>query len=234
MPVVIAKAVMLVQLARLVAVGARDQPLAFRLGQACREILGVAGASVTVASATPNRVTLCVTDQISARLEELQDVLSQGPCWDAYLTGSAQMTDLGAEDDRRWPEFGPAARESVGRRIVYGLPMRPGEDVLGVLSVHLDHGELPLGVEAALFLADTVGAALLLDPQVRSGTTEAGPWAGRAQVHQATGMVVAQLRVPAADALAILRAHAYAENATLQEIAEQVINRDVNFEMDPL
>ena len=32
-----------------------------------------------------------------------------------------------------------------------------------------------------------------------------GPWASRAQVHQATGMVIAQLQIPSDDALALLR-----------------------------
>jgi AmiR/NasT family two-component response regulator len=53
----------------------------------------------------------------------------------------------------------------------------------------------------------------------------AGPWASRSQIHQATGMVVAQLRLSPEDALALLRAHAYAQDSTLAEIAASVVQK---------
>ena len=66
-----------------------------------------------------------------------------------------------------------------------------------------------------------------------SVTTEAvaasGPWLSRDTIHQATGMVVAQLRVSPEDALAVLRAHAYGQQATLSEIASAVVDRRVKF-----
>jgi AmiR/NasT family two-component response regulator len=55
-------------------------------------------------------------------------------------------------------------------------------------------------------------------------------WSARAEVHQATGMVIAQLRMPADDALAILRAHAYANDTTLADIAHQVVTRQLDFQ----
>ena len=228
------RAALLSRLARLIAPHAGERPLATRLGEACCELLGADGVSITVESATPNRVTLCATDWISLRLEELQDTVSQGPCWDAYLMGTPQTTVLDAVADRRWPEFAPAARAAVGVRTIYGLPMRPHEQVLGTLSIHRGgSGGLRDSMEAALFLADTVGAALLVDPQSLNEANEPGPWAGRAHIHQATGMVIAQLRIPAEDALAILRAHAFAENSTLTRVAQQVINRSLDFGKDP-
>ena len=224
------RAAMLSRLARLLATGQPGLPLAHRLAGACATMLEVAGASITIEAATPNRITLAATDQISVELEGLQDVLAQGPCWDAYLTGEAQRTDLSPADDRRWPEFCPAARQAVGPRTIYGLPMSPQQDVLGVLSVHLPGVvQLPGGLEAALFLADAVGAALLLDPQQHDTPDQGGPWSGRSQVNQATGMIIAQLRIPAADALAVLRAHAYAHNTTVDDIATQIVNRDIDF-----
>ena len=197
-------------------------------------MLHVAGVSITIEAATPNRVTLAVTDQISAELEQLQDVLQQGPCWDAYVFGAAQTTGLTESDDARWPQFCPAARSAVGPRTVFGLPMRPQGQVLGVISVHQParDRELSGGLEAALFLADAIGAALLLDPHQYDPHGRFGPWSSRASVHQATGMVVAQLRVSADDALAILRAHAYADDTTLDEIAAQVIERRLDFGKD--
>lgn len=42
-------------------------------------------------------------------------------------------------------------------------------------------------------------------------------------------MVVVQLRLPPEDALAILRAHAYAQQSTLSEIAAAVVARRLKF-----
>src|ERR1700712_6011646 len=113
------KATLLRQLAGLLATGPPGVSLAARLAQACVTLLEVDGASITLEAAPPNRVTLAATDQIAAELEQLQDVLGQGPCWDAYLSGAAQTTDLTPEHDRLWPQFGPAAREAVGPRTIY-------------------------------------------------------------------------------------------------------------------
>jgi AmiR/NasT family two-component response regulator len=57
-------------------------------------------------------------------------------------------------------------------------------------------------------------------------------WSARAELHQATGMVIAQLNIPADDALALLRAHAYAHDTTLGDVAQQVITRQLDFRGD--
>ncbi len=58
---------------------------------------------------------------------------------------------------------------------------------------------------------------------------DASPWASRARIHQATGMVVARLHISPEDALALLRAHAYAHQSTLPEIAASIVERRLNF-----
>jgi hypothetical protein len=226
------RAALVAQLAALLADG-RSAPLTDRLAVAARQLLQVDGLSLTLQAASRNRVTLAVTDQIAAELEQLQDVLSQGPCWSADQTGEPQRADLSEVDDERWPQFQAAARTAVGPRSVFALPMQPGPQVLGVISAHLANGtDLPTGLEDALFLADTIGAALLTDPQQHHPYGQAGSWTSRTQVHQATGMLIAQLRLPADDALAILRAHAYAHNTSLEDIADQVIARSLSFDPD--
>lgn len=46
-------------------------------------------------------------------------------------------------------------------------------------------------------------------------------------------MVVAQLDLRPGDALAVLRAHAYAHNTTLADTARDVIDRRLTFQPDP-
>ncbi len=50
-----------------------------------------------------------------------------------------------------------------------------------------------------------------------------GLWTDRAEVHQATGMVLAQLGIPAQDAFVRLRAHAFATRRPLPEVARDVV-----------
>ena len=54
-------------------------------------------------------------------------------------------------------------------------------------------------------------------------------WSSRRLVHQATGMVMAQVQVPAEDALALLRGHAYALATDINDVATRVVNRSINF-----
>jgi ANTAR domain-containing protein/GAF domain-containing protein len=224
------RAAILARLARLAADKARERHLAERLCEASRLILNVDGASITVSNDSSNRITLAATNETAARLEDLQDVLGEGPCHDAYRTGTAVRTILDAEAARRWPEFTRAARSSVGSVAIYCFAMRPGEQVFGTLSLYLQHAPgIAESDETAQFIADAVGAALLRDPTGGDGITESGAWSSRAVIHQATGMVIAQLAISPDDALAILRAHAYAHDTTLAEIAGLVVDRRLDF-----
>ena len=57
-------------------------------------------------------------------------------------------------------------------------------------------------------------------------------WGNRAEIHQAAGMVVAQLGISAADALARLRAHAFAKQRLLRDVAHDVVARRLRFTKD--
>ncbi|MEV6283877.1 GAF and ANTAR domain-containing protein [Kribbella sp. NPDC051770] len=223
------KAALLARLATLTAANAGRDHLALRLGSAYQLILGGDGAAITVANDSVNRTTLCATTPAADRLQDLQDITGEGPCRDAYRTARSTVARLGDGARRTWPEFTRAALQAVGPVTMYSFPMQPGGHTVGVISVYVTDGRsLPESDDTAQFLADTIGAALLQDgpPAELNGD---GPWTSRSRIHNATGMVVAQLRVPPADALAILRAHAYATSRTLAEVAESVIDRTIDF-----
>jgi hypothetical protein len=222
---------LLARLARLIAEADADLPLETRLCHAFLTIMAGEGAALTVAYTRPERVTLCVTDDIAARLEDLQDVLGEGPGPTAYVTGEIAIADVRAENGQ-WPLFTDAARKIPGVSALYSVPVRPWNDgVLGVLTVH-QNGAEPVDSERAQFLANAIGAALVKDSPVESDL-RSGPWSTRSQVHQATGMVVAQLRISPEDALALLRAHAFSHDTTLGSVAEQVTGRRLQFTDDP-
>jgi hypothetical protein len=217
---------LLARLARAVANEGSDRPLEERLCRAYLSILGGDGAALTVSYTRPGRITLCVTDDVAARLEDLQDVLGEGPGPTAYDTQDITVADLRTRQGR-WPLFVDAAREIAGAEVLYAVPVRATGAVIGVLSVHHSGRVLPDRAHAQ-FLADAIGAALVKDIPQDSDLT-AGPWSSRSAIHQATGMVVVQLRISPDDAMALLRAHAFSHDTTLAEVASQIISRRLSF-----
>ena len=219
----------LADLARVIAIHDTGKPLMSRLCHAAVDLLQVDGCALTLAYNEPQRVTLCATDPTAEELEDLQDVLGEGPGPDAYRTGRPVLVDVGGGGMDRWPLFAEPALRTIERGSIYAFPIHPGNDVLGVLTFY-QRVTRPLGrtITISQFLADAIGAAILREPDVNSDLAERS-WSSRARVHQATGMVVAQLGMCVDDALALLRAHAYAHDKHLAEIAEDVVERRLDF-----
>lgn len=181
--------------------------------------------------AAPDRITLCATDPVSARAEDAQDVLREGPSLDAYRTASAVSGLSLAEQHHRWPMLSEMLGAKDRPVIYHAFPMAPESAVLGVVLVYQDEGRgIAVTGEEAQFLANAVGVALVGDLGAHSVTSER--WAVRDKVDQATGMVVAQLGINPSDALAVLRAHAFAHATTLAEVSAKVLSRELGFTDD--
>jgi hypothetical protein len=97
---------------------------------------------------------------------------------------------------------------------------------------------LLLDQKEAMILIDAVGVALVNGTPADPGlTAEPATWPVRAKMHQATGMVMAQLFISPDDALALLRAHAFAHDISLAEVSELVVSRRLDFvstDVDPI
>ena len=76
-------------------------------------------------------------------------------------------------------------------------------------------------------MADALAVALLHSDE--NAPDGADGWSSRDLVHEATGMVVAQLGLSSGDALALLRAHAFVLDADLDEVARAVVERQILF-----
>jgi hypothetical protein len=220
---------LLVQLTRRLA--AQPHPdLAQRLCAAFTEVTGSDGASITLGYSVVERTTLCASNPLADAIEEVQDLVQDGPSLEAMRTGRAQSWEAGGDRAGDWPRFVEALAGRGRVPDVHAFPMAPQQALLGVLTAHGRPGSLTVTAEQAQFLADAVGVAIL-------GATGQGDiaderWSARDRIAQATGMVVAQLRLPPQDALAVLRAHAFAEDATLLDVSRRVVARTLRFTMD--
>ncbi|MGW0660921.1 GAF and ANTAR domain-containing protein [Streptodolium elevatio] len=205
-------------------------------------VLPVQGAGVSAMSPTTASHPLCSTDGVSELLEELQLTLGEGPCVDAHAHGTAVLTsDLSADDAQvRWPLFAPAA-EQAGAGAVFAFPLRIGAISPGVLDLysrtpcHLDADQL---ADARVF-ADTATLVLLQTPVTgheapsdRPDPSLEGLDGYRAEIDQATGMLTEQLRVGIDEAFIRLRAHAYAHERRLADVARDVVARTLRFTPD--
>ncbi len=223
---------LLIRFARAIATTPSTHALSERLCLASRNLAGAEAATLTVAYAETNRVTLFATDELSARLEDLQEVMGEGPGYSAATHGGVEVCRLGTLSAERWPLFSAAALDLAGPATLHAVPMQPGNQLFGVMTLYQiqrpDTG-LTMDVSTLERLAAATGAALMRDPEAVDQDLLDGPWQSRAQIHQATGMVVAQLGLNGDDALAVLKAHAYAGETTLIEIAERVVDRTIHF-----
>ena len=196
--------------------------------------LPAAGAGVSLMTGQGVRGLSAASDPAAERVEDLQFLLGEGPCVDAFgARRPVLVADLAGGARARWPVYSPAAYAD-GVRAVFAFPLQVGAARLGVLDLFrghagpLDHGEL----STALTLAD-VAVEVLLDGHERQndadGYTDVGH---RAQLFQAQGMVMVQLGVPVGDAMIRLRAHAYAEGRRLPDVARDVVERRLRFDRD--
>ena len=167
---------------------------------------------------------------------DLQFALGEGPCLTSFRDGQSVFApDLSLAT--RWPVFSAAALLE-GVHAVTVLPMRVGGIRLGALYLaNGDAGDIADGLLADAFELASLATLVVLDQQqddrdTLGGATSNEEWSHRAVVHQATGMVSAQLDVPLDDALARLRAMAYALERPLYELAVDVVDRQVRLTKD--
>lgn len=174
--------------------------------------------------------TVGASDAIAAELEGMQLDLGVGPCWEAKAAGTPVLVpDLRQASTLSWAELLTAA-ESRGIRAAYAFPMALGAIDVGVVDLYATtaHALSPHDVEEAWAMAD-VAAVRVVDQVLSELTSPAAEASPRRFLHQATGMVMAQLGVPSDDAMVVIRAHAFAAGMSVPDVAQAIIRRDIDF-----
>ncbi|MFI0405621.1 GAF and ANTAR domain-containing protein [Actinomadura sp. 3N508] len=202
---------------------------------ACLQALALSGVGVSLVT-DGWLEPVHVAGELGRGLLEAELTSGDGPCVEAMATGGPVLAaDLAApECGRRWPAF-TAVAQAVRVQAAFAFPLASGAARVGVLVLCRDR---PGGLEVAectraLIFADAI-LALLLNDRAGAGAQAlpAGSLALGPQIHQAAGMVSVQMDCGIDEALVRLRAHAFAHDVPLTQVARQVVERHLRFTPD--
>lgn len=215
-----------------VMVSSGPEMLPSRLAAACAAVLPVAAAGISVFS-NDFRVPVGASAPQAAAAERLQFTTGEGPCLSVHATGvpvACTESDLAA----RWPDFHEQLTEATPYRAVASVPLTKALTGIGALDLYFiePDGPADLPMQDAGMVGDLVADMLGGQPWVPAltGLSEPGwlnssPARRRGLVSVAMGMLTVAVGVSLPDALAVLRAHAYATGQTVDDLAGQVVTR---------
>jgi hypothetical protein len=223
-----------VRVATLLAAAPKDSERSLCVSSA--SVAGVHGAGVVLVMHGRALGTVCSSDPITDAVEEVQYTLGEGPCIEAFTTREPVLApDLTADEIVNWPGFREGAL-AAGVRAAFGFPILVGPVCIGALNLY----ELRTGALSDEQFADALAVAHVAGRTVLDWQSVAGIGslarqlehlpANRAVVHQATGMVSVQAAVTVDDAVALLRAYAFANNRAITDVASDVVRGEVRFD----
>ena len=213
-----------------------------RLCLACVEQLDIDGAAVSLLDGGTTRGTFGSSGPLGRTLDELQFTFGEGPCLDAVRFGQPVLVpDLESPEERRWPALLSSVRQA-GVRAMFAMPVTVATSPVGALDLFRRRsGPLsPANLDGALIAAELAAWPLLemiSDANTRGESVEGDPRPEiasieRVEVNQATGMVMAQLGVDAAEALVRLRAYASSRDQSVSEVSWAIIERRLRLDAD--
>jgi GAF domain-containing protein len=172
-------------------------------------------------------VTVACSDQVAARVDEVQYELDDGPCLHAMRDGCMVRIEDTAEK-ACWPEF-EAQAAAHGIRSCLALPLNADGKPVGALNLYSRRTSAFGAAEArrvenfaenasgALSLAMRLASHATLIEQLRSSLIS------RTVIDQALGIIMARERCTQARAFTILRAASQNSNVKLRDIASAVV-----------
>ena len=172
-------------------------------------------------------VTVACSDQVAARVDEVQYELDDGPCLHAMRDGQMVRIEDTAEK-AYWPEF-EAHAASHGIRSCLALPLNADGKPVGALNLYSREASAFGVAEArrAEHFAENASGALSLAMRLASHTTLIeqlrSSLTSRTVIDQALGIIMAREHCTQARAFGILRSASQNSNVKLRDIASAVV-----------
>jgi hypothetical protein len=218
--------------------GDGDDPdlLPERLARAAATVLPVDGVGLSIHGSTDLRTPLAASSEFAAAVERLQFTTGRGPC---LFAATSAMPVFATEQllKRRWPAFYDLLVDKTPIRSVLALSLRGRLRGVGAMDLYFTAPDGPSIVDifearcVAELVSEWLGPAAdwsAWTPDEIPGWPNTPAARRRGRLWMAVGMLILTLRLPPADALALLRGHAYAANRTVDDLAADLIDRRVD------
>ena len=215
--------------------GGRADPdlLAVRLAGAAAAVLPVDGVGLSIHGERDARTPLAASSEVAATAERLQFTAGSGPC---LLAAESGLPVFGTEPllARRWPVFHDLLVTATPLRSVLALSLPGRLRGLGGMDLYSADPDGATAVDAlkarcvAELVSDHLAGAAdwsAWTPTGQPAWTDTPDARRRGRLWMAVGMLMLALEVPAADALALLRGHAYAAGRTADDVAADLVER---------
>ncbi len=205
-----------------------------RLCRVAATELELMGAAVTLPPRPEAHVVVASSDDGARLLEQMQFDTGEGPTLEACrLRLPVLVPDIASPLDGQWPGFSQAAA-AAGVAAAYALPLHLGASLLGALTFYSSTAGLMsrprlrtafvLGEIAVEMLVDDVLGEVVVGDSGDTLDSFRPAIDRQAHIYQAQGMVMIQLQVTLAEALARMRAYAYAQDLTLDELSTAILS----------
>jgi GAF domain-containing protein len=194
-------------------------------------ILGAAAAGVMLDDGRGGLRLVASSEERMRLLELFELQAAEGPCLDAFRTGTTQQASS-SEGRNRWPDFAGAAGEA-GFHLMCGIPLQLRGRVIGALNLFRDSDTSFTDTELMLAqaMAEVAAIGLLHQRAISDGhlLAEQLQFALRSRVviEQAKGMISEYLGIDVDEAFQVLRQRARDNNLKLTRLAEDVSTRAV-------
>ncbi len=199
-----------------------------RLAGRCVELVDADEAGILLADRNGSLQYVASSSERMRLIELFQLQHDQGPCVEAYRSGTAVHSAIEDGADTRWPEFAPHAR-ALGFHSVSAIPMRLRTDTIGALNL-FSVGVAPLSAEdqeVARALADIATIGILQERALNDGrilsTQLQGALESRVVIEQAKGFIAEHNQVSVDTAFDLLRGYARSHHRLLRQTADDII-----------
>ncbi|MEU6962150.1 GAF and ANTAR domain-containing protein [Streptomyces chrestomyceticus] len=182
------------------------------------EACGTTSAALTLMGSDHGQLSVASSDGPSRAAQDLEFMLGEGPAHDASA-GGCLVSAAGLAIESRWPAYGPALT-SLGIHEVLTAPLRTEGSCIGALAV-FDPGAGTATAGTLTVIADALTRTVLLGPDADPELYEDADH--RDCVQQAAGILSVQAGCRVQDALAMIKARAFADGQPPDAVAEQIV-----------
>ena len=165
------------------------------------------------------------TDDVPARMDDLQNEVGEGPCLDAIK--EQETVHVGRlSQEKRWPDFARRAHGETGVESILSLRLFVEEDTMGALNLYSKATDAFSEDDIAIASVFAAHGAVAMAAARKEGDLQKAV-DSRVIIEQAKGKLVGERGISMEDAFELLRSHARRNNEAIHSVAQAVVDSDL-------